>query len=70
MTPPYGLFAGLALAVAAGAVFLSAALHQLCVNGHPAPRPSDVTYGGLPPHPGYERDHHRPALPRRPGCAR
>ena len=29
----------------------------LCINGHPAPRSPDVTYAGLPPRHGYERDH-------------
>ena len=29
----------------------------LCVNGHPAKRAPDVTYGGLPPRHGYQRDH-------------
>ena len=30
---------------------------ELCVNGHPAPRPSYVTYGGKRPAVGYQRDH-------------
>jgi hypothetical protein len=29
----------------------------LCINGHPAPRRPDVTYGGLAPRHGFERDH-------------
>jgi hypothetical protein len=29
----------------------------LCVNGHPALRRPDVTYGGLPAKHGHERDH-------------
>jgi hypothetical protein len=31
-----------------------------CVDGHPAPRRAGITYGGLPPRHGYERDHCRP----------
>jgi hypothetical protein len=30
---------------------------QLCVNGHPRPRSTHVTYGGLTPMRGYQRDH-------------
>lgn len=29
----------------------------LCVNGHPAKRSPDVSYGGLEPRHGYQRDH-------------
>jgi hypothetical protein len=29
----------------------------LCVEGHPAPRRPYVTYGGLEPRHGYQRDH-------------
>ena len=29
----------------------------LCINGHPAPRDPNVTYGGLPEKSGYQRDH-------------
>jgi hypothetical protein len=29
----------------------------LCENGHPTERARNVTYGGLPPRPGFERDH-------------
>ena len=29
----------------------------LCVDGHPAHRSPDVTYAGLPPKHGYQRDH-------------
>lgn len=29
----------------------------LCVNHHPAKRSDHVTYGGLPPLAGYQRDH-------------
>jgi hypothetical protein len=40
-----------------GAGPTEAAERLLCINGHPAPRPHGVTYGGLPPRHGYERDH-------------
>lgn len=29
----------------------------LCVNGHPAPRDPNLTYAGLEPRHGYQRDH-------------
>lgn len=29
----------------------------LCVNGHPGPRPHDLSYGHLHTKPGYARDH-------------
>jgi len=29
-----------------------------CINGHPAHRRTDVTYGGLQPLHGYQRDHY------------
>ena len=57
---PYGLIcgAGAALLIAA-AIYppVPASARVLCIDGHPAPRPADVTYGGLPPRPGAERDH-------------
>src|SRR2546427_782625 len=28
-----------------------------CINGHPAPRAHNITYAGLPPRHGYQRDH-------------
>lgn len=28
-----------------------------CINGHPAPRAHGITYAGLPPRHGYQRDH-------------
>ena len=34
-------------------------LCHLCVNGHPAHR-APTTYAGLPPIPGYQRDHRIP----------
>jgi len=37
-----------------------AADRPLCINGHPTRRLSDVTYGGLPPRHGVERDHRIP----------
>ncbi len=30
---------------------------SLCVNGHPAPRSLNVTYAGLLPRHGFQRDH-------------
>lgn len=50
---PVLLCAGALLA----AVATANAQPQICINGHPAPRRPDVTYGGLPTKPGYERDH-------------
>jgi hypothetical protein len=35
----------------------ASASHPLCVAGHPAPRSHFVTYAGLPPRAGYQRDH-------------
>jgi hypothetical protein len=32
----------------------------LCSSGHPVPRRADVTYGGLTPAAGYQRDHFIP----------
>jgi hypothetical protein len=39
---------------------LPAMAAPLCVNGHPAPRPTHLAYGGLAPRVGYERDHYIP----------
>lgn len=58
--------AGLALAFGAAATLLPAQqrapdpVGRLCVNGRPAPRAAGVTYGGLPPRLGYQRDHRQP----------
>jgi hypothetical protein len=35
----------------------SCSTSSLCINGHPAPREHNLTYGGLLPRHGYERDH-------------
>lgn len=32
--------------------------NALCVNGYPAPRRPDITYGRKHPHHGYQRDHY------------
>lgn len=37
--------------------FVVAISSPLCVDGHPAHREAHVTYGGLLPRHGYERDH-------------
>jgi hypothetical protein len=39
------------------AVATANAQTQLCINGHLASQRPDVTYGGLPPKPGYELNH-------------
>jgi hypothetical protein len=46
----------LVLALMTGAI-APASAQTLCVDGHPAHRRANVTYGGLPPKPGAERDH-------------
>jgi len=38
----------------------ASAARPLCINGHPARRMADVTYGGLPPQRGVVRDHRCP----------
>jgi hypothetical protein len=43
-----------------GAVPTQGAERLLCIEGHPAPRPHGVTYGGLRARHGYERDHCMP----------
>lgn len=40
--------------------FVAAISSPLCVDGHPAHRDAHVTYGGLAPRAGYERDHMTP----------
>jgi|HubBroStandDraft_2_1064218.scaffolds.fasta_scaffold214691_2 hypothetical protein len=37
-----------------------ACAQPLCINGHPAQRSGDVTYAGLPPRHGFQRDHRLP----------
>jgi hypothetical protein len=49
----------LVLALMTGATG-NASAQGLCIDGHPAPRRSHVTYGGLTPRHGFERDHCRP----------
>jgi hypothetical protein len=34
-----------------------ASAQSLCIDGHPAHRRPNVTYGGLPPMHGWQRDH-------------
>jgi hypothetical protein len=53
MIRPIAFCAGLALASAAQA-------QSLCVNGHPVPRSSHVTYGYVHCSAGYVRDHKTP----------
>jgi hypothetical protein len=48
------LAAGLATALAGAC---NAQDHPLCIHGHPAPRAPGITFGGLPPKHGYQRDH-------------
>ncbi len=59
------LIAGLVAlpAIAAGLAYVEptsfppASAQPGCINGHPARRSPDVTYGGLPSLHGYQRDH-------------
>ena len=52
-----GVLCVLAFAVALCAGRVDAAQRHLCINGHPTPRDPGVTYGGLQPRHGFERDH-------------
>jgi hypothetical protein len=50
----------LILSLAVLCLVFPATADPLCIDGHPAPRSKNLTYGGLAPHRGYERDHYIP----------
>jgi hypothetical protein len=47
---------GLSLAFAEGRL----CAQPLCINGHPIPRSHSITYAGLSPRHGFQRDHRVP----------
>ena len=56
------LIVGVLLLSIAIAMLIGSGAHAgpLCVDGHPSRRPPGITYGGLPPRRGLERDHRLP----------
>ncbi len=46
--------------IGVGIAYPESASHPLCINGHPARRAPDVSYGGLPALHGHQRDHLTP----------
>ena len=60
MTAPLPLMASLIACAGFVACYVHGSPSQalpLCVNGHPAPRSANVSYGDLAPRHGYQRDH-------------
>lgn len=41
----------------AGQIVVQGTCAPLCINGHPAKRLPNISYAGLPPRHGYQRDH-------------
>jgi hypothetical protein len=52
-----------------GTLSVAPGIEELCVDGHPRKRRPDVTYAGLPPKHGYQRDHKIPLCAGGPDTA-
>jgi hypothetical protein len=52
-----------------GTVLVAPSIEELCIDGHPRKRHPYVTYSGLPPKHGYQRDHKIPLCAGGPDTA-